>query len=226
MDGRAVAEGFFPPGLEGGCQVVAHPVRGVRVQAAHPRHLVAEPPLGEDLRDAIFGHPGLVTVSQAVSGQAGLDGKPAGKRDVRRDGLDSPAAGRCVTDGGAGVGAWLGGRPGRDGDARPVGGVGDDQAGGAALCCFMPPVAGRAEHAAGVIAAPVVAAVGAEEHVVPAAAMLPGAAAPPAGMVPGLERDQVLQERGKVDGQLRLPCRAAVRVVLRREPVEPAVELA
>ena len=90
----------------------------------------------------------------------------------------------------------------------------------------MAPVAGRAEHAAGVVATPVVATVGAEEYVVSAAAMLSGAGAPPAGMIPYLERDQVLQEPGKVDGQLRLPLRAAVGAVLGREPVEPAVELA
>ena len=35
-----------------------------------------------------------------------------------------------------------------------------------------------------------------------------------------------LQEPGQVDGQLRLPFRAAVGVVLGREPVEPAVEFA
>jgi len=64
---------------------------------------------------------------------------------------------------------------------------------------------GRAEHAAGVIAAPVVAAVWTEEHVVPPAAMLSGAGTPPAGMVLDLERDQVLKEPGKIDGQLRLP---------------------
>jgi hypothetical protein len=63
VDGRAVAEGFFPPGLESGCQVVAHAGRGVRVQATHPWHLMTESLLGEDLRDAIFSHPGLVTVS-------------------------------------------------------------------------------------------------------------------------------------------------------------------
>src|SRR5450755_50394 len=76
-----------------------------------------------------------------------------------------------------------------------------------------------AEHAAGVVAAPLVATVWAEEHVVPAAAMLAGAGAPPPGMVLGLERDQVPQEPGKVDGQLRLPLRAAVGVIFRREPV-------
>ena len=218
VDGRAVAEGFLPPGLEGGRQFVAHPVRGVRVQATHSRHLVAESLLGQDLRDAIFSHPGLVTVSQAMSGQAGLDRKPADKWDVLRDGLDSPASGRGVTDGGAGIcaRARLGGRPGSDRDARPDGGVGDDQAGGSARRCFMPSVAGRAEHAAGVIAAPVVSTVRTEEHVVPAAAMLVGAGAPPAGMVLDLERDQVLKEPGKVDGQLRLPRRAAVGVILRR----------
>jgi hypothetical protein len=63
VDGHAFAEGFSPSGLEGGVQVVAHPGRGVRVQAAHTWHLVAEPLLGEDLRDPIFGHPGLMTVS-------------------------------------------------------------------------------------------------------------------------------------------------------------------
>ncbi|MGD0373599.1 MAG: hypothetical protein ABSB01_03290 [Streptosporangiaceae bacterium] len=66
VDGRAVAEGFFPAGLEGGFQVVSHPVRGVGVQAAHPWHLMAEPLLGKDLGDAVLGHPRPVAVPKPV----------------------------------------------------------------------------------------------------------------------------------------------------------------
>ena len=231
VDGRAVAKGFFPSGLESGCQVVAHPGRGVSVQAAHTWHLVAESLLGQDLRDAVLGHPGLVTVSQAMSGQVGLDREPAGERCVLWDYLNSPAAGRCVAASqvracGIGAGAGLCGWPGGDRDAGPGSGVSDDDLGWSAVGCFVPSVAGGAEHPAGVVAAPVVAAVWAEEHVAPAAAVLSSAGARSAGAVLGLERDEVLKEPGKVDGQLRLPLRAAVRVILRREPVEPAVELA
>lgn len=43
VNGCAGAEGFFPAGLEGGLEFVAHPVRGVGVEAAHPGDLVPEP---------------------------------------------------------------------------------------------------------------------------------------------------------------------------------------
>jgi hypothetical protein len=59
-------------------RVVAHPVGGVGVEAAHAGDLVAEALFGEDLGDAVFGHPGLVAVPDAVRGQGWLDGKPAG----------------------------------------------------------------------------------------------------------------------------------------------------
>jgi hypothetical protein len=57
VGGCADAQGVLPAGLEGGHEVVAHPVGGVGVQAAHAGHLVASALLGEDLGDAIFGHP-------------------------------------------------------------------------------------------------------------------------------------------------------------------------
>jgi len=82
VEGGTGAEGLFPAGLEGGLEFVAHSVRGVGVETAHPGDLVAEPLLGEDLGDVIFGHPGLVAMSEAVRGQAGLDWEPAGKRGV------------------------------------------------------------------------------------------------------------------------------------------------
>jgi hypothetical protein len=66
MEGGSFAERVLPAGLEGGLEVFAHPVGGVGVEAAHAGHLVAEAVLGEDLRDAIFGHPGLVAVPHAV----------------------------------------------------------------------------------------------------------------------------------------------------------------
>jgi hypothetical protein len=37
--------------------VVAHAVRGVGVEAAHAWYLVAQALLGEDLGDAVLGHP-------------------------------------------------------------------------------------------------------------------------------------------------------------------------
>jgi hypothetical protein len=63
MDGGAFAEGVVPAGLKRLLEVVAHPVRGVDVEAAHARYLVAEALLGEDLRDAVLGHPGLMAVA-------------------------------------------------------------------------------------------------------------------------------------------------------------------
>ena len=80
--------------------------------------------------------------------------------------------------------------------------------------------------AAGVVAAPRVAAVGAEEHVLPAAAVLGGAGAPWVGLFLDLPGQQVAQELGEVDRQAGLPVRAAVGVILRREPVKRAPDLA
>ena len=90
----------------------------------------------------------------------------------------------------------------------------------------MASVAGRPEHAAGVVAAPVVAAVRSEEDVPAAAAVLGGAAAGRMRMVLDLAGEQAGQERRQVNRQTRLPGRAAVGVVLGREPVEPAIEFA
>src|SRR5215469_16612491 len=61
MDGGAGPEGIVPAGLEHGLEVVAHPVGGVGVKAALAWYLVAKPLLGKDLRNAVFGHPGLMT---------------------------------------------------------------------------------------------------------------------------------------------------------------------
>ena len=102
-------------------EVVAHLVGGVGVKAAHAGDLVAEALLGQDLGDAVLGHPGLMAVPQAVRGQARLDREPAGEGYVVADDLDAPAAWRSVVRG------RTCGWPGGDGDAGPDGGVGDDE---------------------------------------------------------------------------------------------------
>jgi hypothetical protein len=63
VNGGAVAEGVVPAGLERGLEVVAHAVGGVGVEATHAWDLVAEALFGEDLGDAVLGHPGLVAVA-------------------------------------------------------------------------------------------------------------------------------------------------------------------
>jgi hypothetical protein len=115
-----------PSGLEGVLQIVAHTVGGVGVEAAHAGYLVAEALLGEDLGDAFLGHPGLVAVPEAVRGQAGSDGEPAGEWGVGRNDRDATASGRKVfgVRGGSRIGGW----PGGDRDAGPGGLIGDDQA--------------------------------------------------------------------------------------------------
>jgi len=81
-------------------EVVAHLGGGVGVEAAHAGDFVAEALFGEDFRDAVLGHPGLVTVSEAVHGQAGLDREPARERGSVGDGLDGVGPlGRCVVGG-------------------------------------------------------------------------------------------------------------------------------
>jgi len=71
-----------------------------------------------------------------------------------------------------------------------------------------------------------VAAVGAQEHVLPTAAVLGRAGAPRPGLGLDLPGKQLGQERREVDGQAGFPVRAAVGVVLGREPVEGAADLA
>jgi hypothetical protein len=66
VDGGSSGQRFFPAGLQSDLEIIAHPVRGVRVKAAHAGHLVAETLLGQDLGDAIFSHPGPVAVSEPV----------------------------------------------------------------------------------------------------------------------------------------------------------------
>ena len=209
-------------------EVVTHPVGGVSVEAAHAGDLVAKALFGEDLGDAVFGHPGLVAVSEAMQGQAGLDREPAGERRAVGNGVDAAAAGWHV--GGqvraGGAGGRLGGWPGGDRDAGPDGGVDDDELGWSAGCCFVASVAGGAEHAAGVVAASVVAAVRAEEHVPAAAAMLGGTSTRWMGVGLDVAGDQVGEERREVDGQAGLPVRAPVGVIFRRQTVELAVEFA
>jgi hypothetical protein len=120
------------------------------------------------------------------------------------------------------LGRW----PSGHGDARPCRSVGDDQPGGLTGPRVIPAVAGRAEDAPRVVAAPTVAAVGAEEHVMPAAAVLPGACAPLRRLGLDLPGEQLGKERREVDGQARLPVRAAIGIVFRRQPVKRAPELA
>jgi hypothetical protein len=93
VDAGAGAQGVLPASLQDLPEFVAHPVGGVGVEPAHSRYFVAEALLGEDLGDAILGHPGLVTVPEPVRGQAGLDRKPAAERSVLRDSSDSAACG-------------------------------------------------------------------------------------------------------------------------------------
>jgi hypothetical protein len=58
------------------------------------------------------------------------------------------------------------------------------------------------------------------------AAVLGRATARLAGVVLDLRGEQHGQERREVDGKAGIPFRAAVRIVLGREPVEPALEFA
>src|SRR6266702_4710759 len=194
-------------------------------EAAHAGHLVAEALLGEDLGDAVLGHPGLVAVPKPVRGQARLDREPAGKRCALGDDRDAVAAGRKV------LGVWAGapaggGRPGGDRDAGPGGLVGDDQTGGAARRCFIPAIAGGPEHPPGVVAAPIMPAVRPEEDVSAAAAVLADASAWLVRMISDLAGDHFGEESGKVNGEAGLPARATVGVVLGRDPVKLAVEFA
>jgi hypothetical protein len=122
-------------------------------------------------------------------------------------------------------GARLGGWPHGDRDAGPDRGIGDDQPCRAAGRGLEPPVTGGAEHAARVVAAPVVTAVRAEEYVSAGAAVLGGAGARVPWLALDLAIKQAGQERRQVDRQARFPGRAAIGVVLRREPVEGAAKL-
>lgn len=80
--------------------------------------------------------------------------------------------------------------------------------------------AGRAEDAAGVVAAPVTSAVWAQEDVPAVAAVLADAGAPVPCTFLWLGGQQSGEERGKIHRQVRFPVRAALGVVLRRQPVE------
>jgi hypothetical protein len=111
VDGGAFAEGVVPAGLERLLEVVSHALGGVGVEATHAWDLVAETLLGEDLRDAILGHPGLVAVPEPVRGEAGPDREPAGERGVFRDGLDASSSWWSE-----GLGAGVGERPHGDRD--------------------------------------------------------------------------------------------------------------
>jgi hypothetical protein len=77
--GRA---GTLPSGPEGGLELVAHPVRGVGVQAAHPGDPVPEPLLGEGLRDGIFGEKGWLPACgpSSLSAREGQASRSRGAR--------------------------------------------------------------------------------------------------------------------------------------------------
>jgi len=68
--------------LECGGQVGSHGGAYVPVDAAHPGDLVAHPFGPQEVGDAIFLHPGLVAVAQAMRGQPGEDWQPGGERGV------------------------------------------------------------------------------------------------------------------------------------------------
>jgi hypothetical protein len=55
-------------------QLIAHPVGGVGVEAAYAGHLLAEALFGEDLGDAVLGHPCLVTVPEPMGVRPDLIG--------------------------------------------------------------------------------------------------------------------------------------------------------
>ena len=78
IDGGAIPEGLFPSGLKNRSQVLAHPLRGMGVQAAHPGNLRSEPLLRQNLRNAILSHPRLVAMPQAMRRQTAPDRQPAG----------------------------------------------------------------------------------------------------------------------------------------------------
>ncbi|HLX48995.1 MAG TPA: hypothetical protein VKS82_11735 [Streptosporangiaceae bacterium] len=225
VEGGAVAQGVFPAGLEGGFEILTHAAGGVGVQAAHAGDFVAQALLGEDLGDAIFSHPGLMAVPQAMGRETEADGQPAGERGGTGDGADAVTARRGE---GLAAGAWWERGPGGDGGAGPVGGVGDDEPGGVARDGLVAAVAGGAEDAAGVVAAPVVAAVGAQEQVASAAAVLRGAGTLPAGLGLGwgLAGEQGVEEGWQVDGQAGFPGGAAVGVVFGWQAVEGGPDLA
>ena len=130
------------------------------VKAALAWYLVAKPLLGKDLGNAVFGHPGLMTVSEPVWGEAELDREPAGDRDILGNAQDAPAAWRDVL-----CGARLGGWPHGKRRTGPDRGIGNDQSCRPTWPGFVSSITGRAEHPAGVVAAPIVTAVRAEENV-------------------------------------------------------------
>src|SRR6266700_4029229 len=92
---RPVAERVVPALLECGGQVGSHGVTNVAVDAAHPGYLVAHPFGAQEVGDAIFLHPGLVTVAQTMRCQPGEDRQPGGERGViggRLTGVVTPSA--------------------------------------------------------------------------------------------------------------------------------------
>jgi hypothetical protein len=81
VEGGAVPQRCLPAGLEGHGQVLPHRLCYVGVQAAHPGDIVAEPLLGEDLWDAVLGHPRLVGYLYSISGSPCPDACLAASED-------------------------------------------------------------------------------------------------------------------------------------------------
>jgi hypothetical protein len=77
---RRGRRGILPSLLEGSLEAVAYAVAGVGVEAAHTGDFVAQALFGQDLGDAVFGHPCLVALAEAVRGEAGLEREPAGQQ--------------------------------------------------------------------------------------------------------------------------------------------------
>jgi hypothetical protein len=67
----------------------------VGVEAAHAPYFMAEALLGENVRDAVFGHPGTVAVPEPMGGQAGNQRQPGGHRNAIRNDPDPGRATAC-----------------------------------------------------------------------------------------------------------------------------------
>ena len=117
-------------------------------------------------------------------------------------------------------------RPGCDPDTRPRRRVDDDKLAGLVTLPQVAAVRRGSKDAPGVVASPVVTIVRASEQVTAAALVRACALAPASGDRPCLAGEHGGEERGQVDRDSRLPVERAVGVVLGRQPVELAVELA
>jgi hypothetical protein len=199
------------------------------VEAAHARHLVPQALLGQDLLDAVLRHPVLMAVPQAMRGDIAPDRQPAGDRHIVRQHQNSPPPGWRIPvsrdplalTGFDGLSGW----PRSYRQARPSGGIDDDQAGRPAGGGFDPPVARGTKDPSRVVATPVVTTVGADEEELAAAPMFAGTCTELIRVHLHLPGEQVIEERRQVNRQAGFPVPASVRVILGRQPVEHAVDL-